>query len=287
MHVIQSDIGRRLAGLIALGVALFVCPAGASAQQVLDSASALKGIDVVEHLGDTIPLDLPFTDDQGNAVTLRDYFHKGKPVVMTLSYTNCPMLCSVVLDGLSNSVHDMEWRPGTKFQMLNVSIDPTETVEMTRQRKTRYLESVGPLGQPDGWAFLVGDEANVKTLANAIGFKYYYDEKIKQYAHPAVVFVLTEDGVVSRYLYGISYPKRDLRLSLLEASEGKIGSTIDRIILYCYHYDPDAQGYSLFAGNVMRVGGILTVIFLGLFLGIYWVRDRVRHHQHSHHPHAA
>lgn len=268
-------------------MALLFLAATASAQQVLDSASALKGIDVVEHLGDTIPLDLPFTDDQGNHVTLRDYFHKGEPVILTLSYTNCPMLCSVVLDGLSNSVHDLDWRPGTKFQMINVSIDPAETVEMTRQRKTRYLESVGPLGSPDGWAFLVGDETDVKTLADAVGFKYYYDEKIKQYAHPAVVFVLTEDGVVSRYLYGISYPKRDLRLSLLEASEGKLGSTIDRIILYCYHYDPDAQGYALFAGNLMRLGGILTVIFLGTFLAVYWLRDRVRHHHHSHHPHAA
>jgi len=255
----------------------------ASAQVVLDSVAELQGIDVVEHAGDTIPLNLAFTDDQGKSVSLNDYFHKGKPVILTLSYTNCPMLCTVLLNGLTNGVRELEWRPGAEYQMVNVSIDPLETVELTLQRKKRYLESVGPMQSNGGWAFLVGSEENINTLADAVGFKYYYDEDKKMYAHPAVVFLLTEDGVISRYLYGIQYTPQDLKLSLLEASEGKIGTTIDRIILYCYHYDPEAGGYVVLAGNIMRLGGLVTLVLLAVFLGTYWAREHVRGHSHGAH----
>lgn len=252
----------------------------------MDSVAELRGIDVVEHSGDTIPLDLTFTNDQGEEVTLSDYFHNGKPVILTLSYTNCPMLCTVLLNGLTNGVRGLEWRPGAEYQMVNVSIDPLETVELTLQRKKRYIESVGPMQSKRGWAFLVGNEDNINALSDAVGFKYYYDEDKDMYAHPAVVFVLTEEGVISRYLYGIEYAPRDLKLSLLEASEGKIGSTVDRIILYCYHYDPESGGYVLFASNVMRLGGLVTLILLAVFLGTYWVRERVKSH-HTHHAHAS
>jgi protein SCO1/2 len=252
------------------------------AQVVLDSVPELQGIDVVEHSGDTIPLNLTFTDDRGEQVTLAGYFHQGKPVVLTLSYSNCPMLCTVLLNGLTNGIRELEWRPGAEYQMINVSIDPLETVELSQQRKTRYLPSVGPMQSKGGWAFLIGSETEINRLSEAVGFKYYYDEDQKQYAHPAVVFILTEDGVISRYLYGIQYSKQDLKFSLLEASEGKIGSTIDRIILYCFHYDPGARGYVLFAGNVMRLGGLLTLIALAVFLGTHWARERLRGHRTHH-----
>ncbi len=258
-------------------MALVVPSVAAFGQATLDNVAELNKIDVVEHLGDTIPLDLQFTDDQGNPVTLRKYFSHGEPVLLNLAYAECPMLCSVVLDGVANGVHDLDLRPGKDFQILTVSIDPNETVKTAAGRKHRYEESVGPMESPDGWTFLVGDSTQSRALADAVGFVYYYDEDLKQYAHPAVTFLLTEDGVISRYLYGLEYKERDLRLGLLEASEGKIGTTIDRIVLYCFHYDPDAKGYVAFAGNIMRLGGAITLLLLGAFLGIHWAKDRVRH----------
>ena len=276
-----SVIRLLLAVAVAIVVSVFTVPTSV-AQLILNEVPELMGIDVVEHLSDTIPLDLAFTDDHGNPVTLRQYFGQGRPVILNLAYSNCPMLCTVVLNGLTNGVRDLSWRPGDEFQMVTVSIDPLETVELARARKKRYLESIGPMNSEDGWAFLVGEESQSRRLAEALGFIYYYDEEIKQYAHPAVTFLLTEDGVISRYLYGLEYKERDLRLGLLEAAEGKIGSTIDRIILYCFHYDPDSKGYVVFAGNVMRLGGLITVVALAIFLGLFWTRDRMRHRgQHA------
>ncbi len=262
---------------LAILVTVVIPSAMAFAQATLDNVPELKKIDVVEHLGDTIPLDLHFTNDHGDPVTLANYFGHGKPVLLNLAYNNCPMLCSVILDGVANGLHDMQLRPGTDFQILTVSIDPTETVKTASGRKHRYSEAVGEMGDPDGWTFLVGDSTQSRALANALGFIYYYDEDLKQYAHPAVTFLLTEDGVISRYLYGLEYKKRDLRLGLLEASDGKIGTTVDRIVLYCFHYDPDAKGYVAFAGNIMRLGGAITLVLLGAFLGLHWARERVRH----------
>lgn len=275
---VAITIRRQCRWIGTLASLMFTLIAGtAEAQIIQENVDELEGIDVVEHLGDTIPLDLAFTDDRGESVTLRQYFGEGKPVILTLAYSNCPMLCSIVLNGLTNGVRDLAWRPGNEFRMLTVSIDPLETVALARARKNRYLESVGKMGADDGWAFLVSPEDNTKTLADALGFIYYYDEERKEYAHPAVTFILTEDGVISRYLYGIEYKERDLRLGLLEASEGKIGNTLDRIILYCFHYDPDAKGYVVFAGNVMRLGGVVTVALLAILLGGLWTRERLRH----------
>lgn len=272
----------RLSRIAVLGVLTIVAvtslpSTSAWAQVVLDSVPELQKIDVIEHLGDTIPLDLHFTNDQGNPVTLRQYFGHGEPVLLNLAYSDCPMLCSVVLDGVTNGVRDMDLRPGKDYQILTVSIDPNETVKTAFGRKHRYGNAVGEMGSPDGWVFLVGDSTQSRALADALGFIYYYDEDLQQYAHPAVTFLLTEDGVISRYLYGLEYEERNLRLGLLEASEGKIGTTIDRIILYCFHYDPDAKGYVAFAGNIMRLGGAITLVLLAAFLGIHWTRERLRH----------
>ena len=280
-------IGASLRLLRAVAFAAFTVPfwvgaPAAVAQVVRDDVPELKGIDVVEHLGDTIPLDLEFTDDHGQPVRLRRYFGQGKPVLLNLAYSNCPMLCTVVLNGVTNGVRELAWRPGSEFQMVTVSIDPRETADVAQARKDRYVASAGTMASEDGWAFLVGEESQSRQLADALGFMYYYDEELQQYAHPAVTFLLTENGVISRYLYGLEYKERDLRLGLLEASEGKIGTTIDRIILYCFHYDPDAKGYVVFAGNIMRLGGVITVVVLALFLGLFWSRERLRHRrQHA------
>lgn len=263
--------------IVAAAACALACGAAtAQAQVVLDSVPALAGIDVIEHLGDTISLDLSFIDDHGDSVRLERYFHQGRPVILTLAYSNCPMLCTAVLGGLANGMRTLAWQPGEEFSMIEVSIDPLETVALAAAKKKRYNDVIGKPGTEEGWAFLVGAESQSRALADAVGFKYFYDEDLKQYGHPAVCFVLTEEGVISRYLYGIEFAERDLRLALLEASEGKIGSTIDRILLYCYRYDPDAGGYVLFAANVMRLGGALTLAGLALLLGIFWTREARR-----------
>lgn len=260
------------AGLTAVLISLAVVPVTG---QIADyNPPELREIDVIEHSGDMIPLDLVFANEYGDTVRLDDYFNQGKPVILTLAYYECPMLCTLVLNGMSDGVRGLGWPPGDKFGMITVSIDPRESPELAAGKKKTYLDNLSLPMKDDGWAFLVGEESQSKALADAIGFKYFYDEKTKQYAHPAAAYVITEDGRISRYLYGIEYKPRDLKLALMEASEGKIGSTIDRIILYCFHYDPEAGGYVVFAANVMKLGGGLTLLSLVIFLGVMWMRER-------------
>lgn len=258
-----------LAGLV------FILSMNSIAQVANFQPDELSKIDVVEHLGETIPLDLTFTNDQGEEFQLGDYFSQGKPVIIVLAYYNCPMLCSLVLNGLSDAAKQIDFVPGKDYTILTISIAPTETVELAAAKKINYIEALGIDGADAGWHFCVGDSTQSRALANALGFKYYWDAEQEQWAHPAVLHFLSPNGMITRYLYGLSYQSQDLRLSLLEASQGKIGSTLDKIVLYCFHYDPDAKGYVVFAGNVMKVGGILTVIILAIFLGILFIRYRV------------
>ena len=244
-----------------------------SAQIVTENAPDLTNIDVIEHPGAQIPLELSFTDAQGKAIHLRDYFQSGKPVLLTLAYYECPMLCTFVLNGLSDGVSNISFNPGEEFQMITVSIDPDETPQLAAAKKKNQIGAIGRSIPENGWEFLVGDKQNIDSLAHAVGFKFYYDAERDEFAHPAVSFVLTEDGTISRYLYGINYPSKDFRFALMEASEGKIGDTFDKLLLYCYHYDPDSKGYVLFAGNVMRIGGVITMIIIGIILTAFWKKE--------------
>jgi protein SCO1 len=233
----------------------------------------LKGVEVTEHLGEKIPLDLAFTNDAGEKVALGEYFKTGRPVVLVLAYYSCPMLCTLVLNGVADAIHGLDWTPGKEFQVLTVSIDSSETVELASAKRQNLLAVVDKPGTDAGWRFFVGDGSQIRALADTVGFHYYYDKKLKQFAHPAVVMVLSPDGKISRYLYGVEFKKQDLKLALLEASEGKIGTTLDRIILFCYHYNPEAKGYVLFATNLMKIGGILTVIIMAIFFFVLWRRE--------------
>ena len=265
--------------IAALGVtALTVSPI---AQTVREDVPELQSIDVEQNLGDTIPLDLSFVDDRGRPVTLNDYFHDGIPVVLILGYYRCPMLCNLVFNGMTTALSDVSLRMGRDYRVVTVSIDPTETHELAAAKKENYLEQLGERGDAGNWSFLTGDSARVAQLAESLGFKYYYVEERDEYAHPAVIHLLTEDGVISRYLFGIQYSPLDLRLGLLEAGDGQIGSTADKLLLYCYHYDPEAGSYAIFARNVMTLGGVATVALLGLFLGGLWLRERYRKGQHD------
>lgn len=259
--------------IIALFVLFCLRSTGAS-QVVKQNDEKLDRINVDEHLGRKIPMDLVFTSDDGRQVTLGEFFNHGKPVVLTLGYYECPMLCNLVFNGLSSAVSKLDWTPGDEFRMVTVGIDPSETHELAYAKKVNYLNELGKPVEESSWTFMVGEEDQIQKLAEAVGFRYFYDAERDEYAHPAVVMLLAEDGTISRYLYGIDFKRQDLRLGLLEASEGKIGSTVDRILLFCFHYDPDSEGYVVFAGNVMKLGGALAALVLGLFLAVMWYGER-------------
>jgi len=268
-------IGGLLCAIMAL-MMIMIGAAGVRAQAIYDSVPGLKKIDVLEHLGDTIPMDVVVTDDAGETVTLGRYFKTGSPVILILAYYECPMLCNLVMNGLAQTAGKLPWLPGREYRIVTVSINPAESLSLARGKKENYIREFGRPGTDSGWTFCLATGDQSRKLAKAVGFEYYYDEQQKQYAHPAVLTILTGAGVVSRYLYGIEFKERDLRLALVEASEGKIGTTMDRIILACYHYDPEAGGYVLMAYTFMKVGGGLTIALLLLFLTFLWRRDRRR-----------
>lgn len=231
----------------------------------------LKGVDITEKLGAQIDLDLEFVGEDGYPHKLREYFAKDRPVILNLVYYTCPMLCNLVLNGQVAALRDLPWTPGKEFEIVTVSIDPTENFGIARTKKAAYLESYER--EAPGWHFLTDYQGNVKRLADSVGFGYRLDEKTGQYAHAAAIFVLTPQGKVSRYLYGINYRAFDLRLALTEAAQEKFGVT-DRVLLYCFHYDPASRGYVPFAMNFMKFGGALTLGILGMIMVRLWLRER-------------
>jgi len=256
-------------------VALAVAPM-AAAQVAGPVPEPLQDVGVDEHLGATLPLDLEFRDEQGDTVTLRQFFDRGRPVLLTLNYYKCPMLCGLQLNGLATGLEELDWTPGAEFEVVTVSINPLETPALATEKKQNYIGKMGRPAAAAGWHFLTGREPEIRALADAVGFRYALDPETGEYAHAAAIMVATPDGTVVRYLYGIEYPAKHLRLALLEAADGTIGSPFDRLVLYCYHYDPSSRRYAPVAMNIMRVGGGLTVLVLGLTLGMLWARETVR-----------
>jgi protein SCO1/2 len=235
----------------------------------------LEGVGIEEKLGQQVNLDLTFTNENGYQVPLRSFFHKDKPVLLNLVYYSCPMLCNLVLNGQTAVLRDIPWTPGEEFEIVTISIDPTEMFNLAVHKKQMYLDNYGK--PAPGWHFLTDYNGNVKKLAEQVGFHYRYDGKQEQYAHAAAIMFLTPEGKMSRYLYGIRFRTRDVRLALTEASESKLGVTIDKVLLYCFHYDPAARSYVLFATNLMRGGGILTVLLLGAILFRLFRGERTVH----------
>ena len=238
----------------------------------------LRGIAIEERLGQSIALDVPLVDHTGAQVKLADYFQAKRPVILVLNYYSCPTLCSLVLNGMLDGIRGLEFLIGKEYQLVSVSIDPREKPELAKSKRAAYLTAVGAertaaMTERD-WPFLTGSEQNVSAIAKAVGFHYRYDAATNQYAHAAGIFVLTPDGRISRVLYGIQFPARDLRLALVEASQGGIGSPVDRLLLLCYHYDPQTRRYGLTPMSLMRIGGVLTVVVLGMYLLSAWRRER-------------
>lgn len=271
--------------ILALAVALAAAPAAAqmrpgglmeplAPKNVLPSE--LEAVQVKEHLGDTLPLDLVLTDHEGRQVKLGDYFGKGRPVIVNLGYYGCPMLCGLVLNGLTRGLQGLPYLPGREFDVVSVTIDPKEDTALAKQKRENVLEELGKEGAGAGWSFNTASAADIQRLADAVGFGYRWDEKGKQWAHTAVIAVASPEGKIARYLYGIEFKPQDLKLALLDASEGKVGSTVDRLLLYCFHYDSESKGYVLFARNFMKAGGAVTLVALGAFLVVMWRRSPPR-----------
>ncbi|MFZ5891165.1 MAG: SCO family protein [Myxococcota bacterium] len=278
----KGSVRSRLAALCA-GLALVVCSTASArpaanelADRTEETPKQLRGVDVQEHLGNKLPLDLPLRDATGKPVKLGDFFDGRHPVLLTLNYSNCPMLCSLQLNGLVKGLKEIEWGINQEFRVVTVSLDPTEPPETTQATAKRYLTQYGRPEAAAGWHFLTGSAENVHAYASALGLSYRYDEKRKEYAHPAALVLASPSGNITRYLYGIEFQPKTLRLGLVEASEGRIGSTIDKLVLYCFHYDSSEGRYAPVANRIMQVGGAATVVVMAGALFLLHRADKKR-----------
>ena len=256
---------------------LFLIAAGpAGAQVVTDLPKELDGVAVVEHRNEMLPLDLEFVDESGATVRLGDYFGGDRPVLLTLNYYGCPMLCGLQLNGMVDAFRQMDWIPGEQFEVVTVSFDPRETPKLAELKKQNYLNAYGKPEAAAGWHFLTGRQPQIDSLAAATGFEYEYLEESGEYSHAAVAYVATPEGRLSRYLYGVVYEPKTLRFSLVEAGEGRIGTALDQILLYCFHYDASAGRYTPVVMNIMRTGALLSAVILATLLSAFWFWEQRR-----------
>jgi protein SCO1 len=265
-----AAIGLSLALLISGWLAV-LGPGAAQAHEALPAI--LKEVGFDQRLNEQVPLDLVFRDEAGRAVRLGEYFG-GKPVILSLVYYNCTTLCPMILDGMVRSLTPVSFDIGKEFAMLTVSFDPREIPAQAAAKKAEYVRRYHRPGAVDGWHFLTGEEAAIRQLTKAVGFRYLYDEKTDQFAHAAGILMLTPQGKVARYFYGFDFSPRDLRLGLIEAAANRIGTPIDQVLLYCYHYDPLTGRYGLIVMSVLRLAGLATVLALGSFILVMLRRER-------------
>ncbi len=256
---------------VVAGSAFVLATVSAGAQANLQDI--IQKTNVEQKLNTLLPLDTPFRDEQGKLVTLGSYFGK-KPVILALVYYRCPMLCNRILYGLVTALKAVKFDAGKDFEVVVISIDPRESPELAMAKKSSHVRAYGRDGAESGWHFLVGDQESIRRVAEATGFHYVYLPEKDQYSHPAVIMIATPNGVLSRYFFGVEYSSRDIQLGLVEASEGRIGSLVDAVILYCFAYDPSVGKYSLLIIRLVQILGVLTVLVLGL--SIYLMARRGR-----------
>ena len=240
--------------------------------------SALKEVGIDQKLNEQLPSDANFKDETGRDVKLGNYFGK-RPIVLSLVYYDCPMLCTQILNGMIASFKTLSLKPGEDFDVLSISFDPRETPALAAAKKNvyvNYLPDAKRAGANSGWHFLTGDEPNIRRVTDAVGFHYRFDQSTNQFAHASAIYVVTPEGKLSHYFYGIEYAPRDLRLGLVEASQNKIGSPVDQLMLYCYHYDPATGRYGAVVMNIVRLGGVVTVIGVVLLLLLLRRRNGAR-----------
>ena len=235
----------------------------------------LKNVGIQQNLDQQISPDLIFTDDLGRRVRLGDYFGQ-KPLILNLIYFTCPMLCGEELSGLESALRVMKFDVGKEFDVITVSFDPKDTPEAAAKKKEQVLRRYKRAGAELGWHFLVGQQDSVDAITKAAGFQYEYDQRTGQFAHTTAIMVLTPEGKIAQYYFGIDYPPKDLRLGLVEASQNKIGNLVDELLLYCYHYDPEKGKYSAIVMRVLRLAGVATMLFLGTFVFVLIHRSPLR-----------
>ena len=259
-----------------VAIALVTLAASAAAQTHLQNTGArgeplpaeLEGVGVTEKLADQVPLDLRFQDENGQDVTLAKYFDGARPVILNLGYMGCPMLCGLVANGMVDAMNGMKHTAGEEYTVLSVSIDHTETATLARAKKQGYLRQYQRPAAAQGWHWLTGREDQIHALTDAVGFGFKWNDQRQEYAHAAVLIVLSPDGRVMRYLYGIQFDPKTLQLSLVEAADGQTGSSLDKFLLFCFHYDAETGRYGPAARNIMKAGGLITVVVIvGVVLG--------------------
>ncbi|HEV7220957.1 MAG: SCO family protein [Terriglobales bacterium] len=227
----------------------------------------LKNVGIQQNLNGQIPPDLEFRDETGKSVRLGDYFGQ-KPMILSLVYYKCPMLCGEVLAGLSSALKVLKFNVGDEFNVLTVSFDPKDTPEIGAAKKAEYMERYGRPGAAKGWHFLTGPQSSIDALTKAAGFQYQYDPKTEQFAHSTAIMILTPEGKIAQYYYGVEYAPKDLRLGLIQASQHKIGTVVDEVLLYCYHYDPNTGRYGAVISRILQLSALATVLILGLFMAV-------------------
>jgi|SRR6185436_7921658 protein SCO1/2 len=233
----------------------------------------LENVTFRQRLNAQLPLDTAFKDENGRDVTLRRYFGGQRPVILAFVYYSCPMLCTQVMNGVSSAAKALPFSAGTDFDVVFISFDPRDKPETAAAKKTALLNYWSMQNQSGAWHFLTGEEPQIRQVTSAAGFFYMWDDKTQQFAHLSGVLVLTPDGRLSRYFYGIEYSPKELRLALVESGQGHVGSLVDELLLYCYHYDPANGRYGAVVMNLVRIGGLLTVVLLGTFIGLMRWRE--------------
>lgn len=264
------------AAALLLAISLVGVPQAALAQRTGELPEEFEGAGVDEKLGEILPADIVFLDEEGNQVELGTYFDGHRPVLLNLVYHDCPMLCGLVVQGLTKALAQMAWVPGDEFDVLTVSFNAAEGPEMASAAKEHAIHMLGNPKAAAGWHFLTGSQPAIDRLTEAVGFRYRWIEDQQDFAHPSVLMFVSGERMLARYIYGIEYDPKDVRTALVEASNGTIGTTIDQLILYCFQYDSDKNSYVPHALNLMKMGGLLTVIALGGMLFIFWRRESRR-----------
>ena len=277
-------VGRTKFALLATSIGLLSAPLVAGPTFADEKIDALEGVGITEHLDERIPLELTFVDEDGNVIVLGQYFNNDKPIILTLNYYKCPMLCSLTLNGLTAGLEEMEWTLGDEFEIVTLSINPDEKAQLAKKNQEGYLGHYDREGAEEGWHFLTGEQKNITKLADALGFGYVFDSNTGEFHHTASIVFITPDGRISKYMNDVQFRGQDLRFALIEASEGKIGTTLDKLLLFnCFQYDPDSNSYTPVAWKLMRTGGVLMLVVLGGGLAVLGLTssDRLKKSQNN------
>jgi protein SCO1/2 len=237
-------------------------------------AKMIEEVGIEEKLGEMVPMDIILTGEDGVERPLSYYFEKGRPVLLNLIYFNCPSLCNLILNGVTDAMKDLRWVPGKEFEVLTVSIAHDEGHELAAMKKRSYVNALGKPEAADGWHFLTGTEEAIQQLTDAVGYRFMWSDEANEYLHGSAIMFISADGKISRYLYGVQFAELDIRNALFDAANGRVGNTLERIALFCFTYDPDSRSYVPYAMNIMKVGGAVVLITLGVFLGIFWIKER-------------